>query len=74
MRAKLGKAQANVATAHKLARIVYYMLKYRQPYQDPGQDYYEQQWRDRAIRNLKRKAASLGLELADPTPVPGDVS
>jgi len=74
MRAKLGKAQANVATAHKLARIVYYMLKYRQPYRDPGQDYYEQQWRDRAIRNLRRKAASLGLELASATPVTRDVS
>lgn len=74
MRAKLGKAQANVATAHKLARIVYYMLKYRRPYQDPGQAYYDQQWRERAIRNLKRKAASFGLELTSPALVPVDVS
>jgi hypothetical protein len=74
MKAKLGAGQANVATAHKLARIVYYMLKYRQPYQDPGEAYYDQQWRERAIRNLKRKAASLGLELASPDPVMADVS
>jgi hypothetical protein len=25
--------------------------------------YYEQQYRERTIRNLKRKAASLGMEL-----------
>jgi transposase len=74
MKAKLGAGQANVATAHKLARIVYYMLKYRKPYQDPGEAYYDQQWRERAIRNLNRKAASLGLTLASPSPVAADVS
>jgi transposase len=64
MKAKHGAAKATVATAHKLARIIYHMLKYRQPYADPGEAHYEQQYRDRAIRNLRRKAALLGLELA----------
>jgi transposase len=64
MKAKHGAAKATVATAHKLARIIYYMLKYRRPYADPGETYYEQQYRDRAIRNLRRKAAQLGFELA----------
>jgi transposase len=64
MKAKHGAAKATVATAHKLARIIYYMLKYRQPYADPGETHYEQQYRDRAIRNLRRKAAQLGFELA----------
>jgi transposase len=68
MRAKHGAAKANVATAHKLARIVYHMLKHRQAYVDPGQGYYEQQYRERAVRNLKRKAASLGLELTPISP------
>lgn len=63
MRARLGPAKANKATAHKLARIVYHMLKYREPYVDPGEAYYEQQYRERAIRNLKRKATKLGMEL-----------
>ena len=67
MRAKHGPATANTATAHKLARIVYSMLKNRTAYVDPGVSYYEEQYRDRAIRNLKRKAAALGLEL---TPAP----
>lgn len=67
MKAKHGAAQATVATAHKLARIVYYMLKYRRPYVDLGEAQYEQEYRDRTIRNLKRKAAQLGLELVPAT-------
>lgn len=63
MRAKHGAAQAVVATAHKLARIVYHMLKYRQDYQDLGADYYEQQYQERVVRTLKRKAADLGFRL-----------
>jgi transposase len=63
MKARHGPAKATTATAHKLARIVYSMLKNRTAYADPGVTYYEEQYRDRAIRNLKRKAAALGLDL-----------
>jgi transposase len=63
MRAKHGPGKANKATAHKLARIVYHMLKNRTAYADPGQTYYEEQYRDRTLRNLKRKAAKLGMQL-----------
>jgi hypothetical protein len=63
MKAKHGPAKATTATAHKLARMVYFMLKNRSAYIDPGVTYYEQQHRDRTIRNLKRRAAALGLEL-----------
>jgi hypothetical protein len=35
-RAQLGPAQALVATAHKIARTVYFMLKYKVSYQDIG--------------------------------------
>lgn len=63
IRAKHGAAKAITATAHKLARIYYFMVKNRAAYVDPGATYYEQQYRDRTIRNLKRKAASLGMEL-----------
>jgi transposase len=67
-RAQLGAPQAIVATAHKLARLVYFMLKNRTEYVDPGPDYYEQKYRERVVRNLRRKAHELGLEL-----VPGGV-
>lgn len=63
MQAKHGSPKAITATAHKLARIFYFMLKDRKTYQDPGQNYYEQKYRERVIANLKRKAKELGLEL-----------
>lgn len=63
MRAKHGAPKAITATAHKLARIFYHMLKDRKTYNDPGQDYYEQKYRERVITNLKRRAKELGLEL-----------
>jgi transposase len=63
MRARHGPPKAITATAHKLARIVYYMLKYQQDYIDPGTTYYEQQQRERAIRNLQRRARKLGFTL-----------
>jgi transposase len=63
MRAKLGKPEAVTATAHKLARIIYAMLKNQTEYRDPGEGYYEGQARQRAVNNLKRKAKRLGFEL-----------
>lgn len=63
IRARHGGPKAVTATAHKLARIVYFMLKNRQPYHDPGADYYEEQYRIRTIRNLQRKASKLGMRL-----------
>jgi hypothetical protein len=50
-----------------LARIVYHLLTYRQDYIDPGPDYYEEKYRDRMIRHLKRKARQLGLDLVPVT-------
>lgn len=63
IRAKQGPAKAITATAHKLARIVYYMLRDRTPYQDPGAQHYEQQYQQRVLRNLQRKAQRLGMQL-----------
>ena len=62
-RARLGKASAIVATAHKLARIIYHMLKERRPYQALTRDAYEQQSRQRELKNLEKRAAKLGLQL-----------
>ena len=58
-----GPAKAITATAHKIARIIYHMLKNQEDYHDPGAAYYEEQYRQRALRNLKRKARKLGLEV-----------
>jgi len=65
--ARLGKPQAVTATAHKLARIVYSMLKQGTAYVDAGQEYYERQYKERTVRNLEQRAKVLGFELV-PTP------
>lgn len=63
MKAKIGSPKAITATAYKLAKLIYRMLSQKVPYSDIGQDYYEQQHKDRLLRNLRRKAAILGCEL-----------
>jgi transposase len=63
LRARLGPEQAITATAHKLARIVYHMLKQRQPYHILSAADYDAQQRDRELKALQRRAAKLGLIL-----------
>jgi transposase len=65
MRARLGPKAAIVATAHKLARIVYHLLTHRMPYRDRSAEEYEQQARQREIVTLRTKAAKLGLALVE---------
>jgi len=63
MASKLGKPQAITATAHKLARIIYAMLKSKQPYIDPGADHVEPEVQARKLKQLQRQAKALGYEL-----------
>lgn len=65
MKSRLGAPKAITATAHKLARIVYAMLKEGSEYTELGQAYYEEKYRERAIKNLKRKAESLGFSVSE---------
>ena len=62
-KAQLGAPKAITATAHKLARIIYAMLRFGQDYVDAGAQYYENQYHERALRAAKRRAAQLGYEL-----------
>jgi transposase len=73
MAARLGKAEAITATAHKLARLIYSMLRNGSEYVDAGQEYYEQQYQERVLQSLTRRAKALGFELV-PAPSPGEVS
>jgi transposase len=66
---RMDKPSANTATAHKLARMVYFMLTRGEAFVDQGQQRYEEQQRQRSIAALKRRAAALGFEI-NPTPVP----
>jgi transposase len=63
LRARYGPPVATTATAHKLARMIYHMLKHRDDYVDPGTQAYETQQRERAISNLRQRAERLGFEL-----------
>jgi len=63
MRARLGGPKAITATAHKLAKIVYNMLRYGKKYVDVGVDYYEKQYRERVFKNLAKRAAQFGFAL-----------
>ncbi len=62
-RSQLGPPKAITATAHKIARLVYFLIKCGAEYVDPGQDYYEEKYHDRIIKNLHKKAKSLGYEM-----------
>ena len=55
--------KAITATAHKLARIIYSMPRYGQAYVDARAQYYESQYRERALRAAKRRAAQLGYHM-----------
>ena len=62
-KARPGAAKVITATAHKLARIIYSMLRYGQEYVDAGAEYYESQYCRRVLRNAKHRAVQLGYEL-----------
>ena len=62
-KARLGAPSAITATAHKLARIVYHMLKECQPYQPLTKEVFAEQRRAREIKALEKRAAHLGLSL-----------
>ena len=63
MKSRLGAPKAITAVAHKLAVIIFNMLKNGTEYIESGQDYYEEQYKDRILKNLRNKAKSLGFEL-----------
>ena len=68
MKASLGPPKAITATARKLALMVYRVLKHGMHYVDPGQNWYEQQYRERLIKTISRKAQQLGYVLTPISP------
>lgn len=61
--ARIGKAKAVTATARKIAVLFYNAMRYGMKYVDPGIAQYEQNYKDRVIRNLKRKAEAFGMTI-----------
>jgi transposase len=63
LRARIGAPKAITATAYKIAKLFYRMLKSKQPYQDIGQAAYDERFRARRLRSLHRMATELGFNL-----------
>jgi transposase len=63
IKGRLGGKGAITATAHKLACLVYRLLKYGRDYVQQSLQEYEQKLREQQERSLRRKAALLGFEL-----------
>ena len=68
-RAKLGAPKAITAMAHKLALLVYRMLKWGHEYVDKGIQHYEERHRHQQVQLLKKRAAALGLQIVGPQAV-----
>lgn len=63
MRARLGAPKAITATAHKIARLFYTMIRFGKDYEDTGATYYEEQYRARIIKSIQYKAQQFGFSL-----------
>ena len=58
-----GYSVAIFATARKLAKFVYRMLRYGQDYVDEGVQAYEQRFQQRRLRNIRNTAREMGFRL-----------
>jgi len=63
LKSRLDKAQATVATAHAIARVVYRLLKYKVEYEAISVEEYEQKYKERQIKYIKKKAEKFGFQL-----------
>jgi transposase len=64
IRSRIGGLGAVKATAHKLACLVYRMLKYGQEYVTQSMEEYEAKMKANMLKVLERKAAALGFQLS----------
>ena len=53
------------SSARKLAERIYFVLRTGALYSDPGVDAYETAYRTRVLRNVERRAKSLGFQLVE---------
>jgi hypothetical protein len=74
MKAKLGAAEAVTATAHKLARLIYRLIKHGEAYVREGMDNYEKKNQQRKLQAVRKMAESLGLTILEPQEVMPSVS
>lgn len=74
MKARLGAAEGITATAHKLARIVYRLIKHGETYVRQGLEDYEKKFKARKLNALQKTAKAMGFELVQKQALPSGVS
>ena len=74
MKGRLGAAEAITATAHKLARIIYRLIKHGEAYVRQGLEDYERKFQERKLYALKKTATLMGFELIAKQQVASSVS
>jgi len=65
MRAKLGAPKAITAVAHKLARIIYSMIKYKTPYDESVFATEELKWKEKKRKAIINQAKAYGLQVVE---------
>jgi transposase len=73
MKARLGAAEGVTATAHKLARIIFRLIKHGEAYVRQGLEDYEMRFQARKLNALQKAAKAMGFELVS-KPIPHAVS
>jgi transposase len=74
MVAKLGPAEGITAVAHKLARLLYSLIKHGHQYVRTGLEEYEKKNSERKMKALRKMAQSMGVTILEPQTVTTGVS
>jgi transposase len=74
MKARLGAAEATTAMAHKLARLIYRLIKHGDTYVRQGMEAYEAKFKEHKFHALKKAASHLGFDLVARQEVAAPVS
>ena len=72
MRSRLGPAKAITATANKMAKMIYNMIKNKWSFEERGADYYEKMNKEKAMKRLQKFADRMGFNL-EPKKTFGDL-
>ena len=62
-RSRLGAPKAITAAAHKLARIVYHLVRFGEAYVKQTEEAYAEQVKERLEKQLRRRAKEMGFEV-----------
>ena len=63
LKARRGARKAIVAIAHRISKAIYNIIKNGERYKDLGEEYLSKANKQRALKNLAKKADELGMRL-----------